>query len=240
MKKVQKRWIELKNELLDNKNRCFTFLMVYVFSVLVGVQSGYFLLPVLLLVGMAYQLKGFDLNLNQTKPSNLIHAIGLAGLFVLLAQFSIAKTNHFLIALPSSFGAIECIFYGLVFAICEELFFRGLMLKQLSKKIHPTSALILVSLLFGLYTRSMVGIVVGLGLGLLTQKANSVYPALFTNFLFRVILIYEAFNLGQFAGILHMFDASGFVYDWGNGLILLGLGLWCIGIALKAKEKVTN
>lgn len=239
MKKVQSRFIEIKNSLIENKDHCFTFLMVYVFGMLVGIQSGYFLLPVLLTVGFFYKLGKLDFYLNETKKRNLFYGIVIAFLMMGIAQMSVARTDHFFIALPSSFGVIECVFFGLVFALFEELFFRGLLLKQLSNKVHPYTALIISTVVFGIYTRSVMGLVMGIALGLLTLKADSLYPSIFANFLLRVLLIYEAFNLDQFAKVLHRFDASGFVYDWGNGLIVLGLCLWCVGIAMKAK-KVTE
>ncbi len=72
-------------------------------------------------------------------------------------------------------------------AICEEVFFRGFLLKSFKVDKYPVMAIILTSLLFGIFHMNVLqfvtGLLLGLVLGFVTYKSKSIYPAMILHFL---------------------------------------------------------
>ncbi len=79
--------------------------------------------------------------------------------------------------------------------ICEEIFFRGFMLKAFKVDKHPATAIFVTALLFGIYHMNVLQLITGLALGsvlgYITYKSKSIYPAIILHFLnnFTVVLI---------------------------------------------------
>lgn len=86
--------------------------------------------------------------------------------------------------------ALELFSVGIVTGIAEEIVFRGMVLKYLKRVIHPTGAIILSAVLFGLVhssTLSMVyATVVGLVLGALYVKFDSIVPSMVCHVFFNI------------------------------------------------------
>ncbi len=105
-------------------------------------------------------------------------------------------------------------------AICEELTFRGFILTGLSRHFSPVVALFLSSFLYALFHMNVFQAVphflLGLVLGLLTQRTGSVFPA---------IVLHAAFNalvgLGLGLGPIYAPDVfAWFVTDSGTPTLL--------------------
>jgi sodium transport system permease protein len=83
--------------------------------------------------------------------------------------------------------------FGLLAAVCEELAFRGLILSGLLRRFRPHNAVILSSFLFALFHMNVFQFVpaflLGLVLGLLTVRSNSLAPAILFHLLHNTLLI---------------------------------------------------
>jgi sodium transport system permease protein len=78
-------------------------------------------------------------------------------------------------------------------AVCEELAFRGFLLTGLQKRFRRRTAILLMSFLFALFHMNVFqflpSFVLGVVLGLLTVRSNSVLPAMFFHFLYNAVLL---------------------------------------------------
>ena len=92
---------------------------------------------------------------------------------------------------------IDFIFLVLIGTIgagfCEEMLFRGFLQKILEKKIHLIAAIIIPAILFGLI-HLMPWLVLqitllGIALGLLAWRTNSIYPTIFIHAINNLIAI---------------------------------------------------
>jgi sodium transport system permease protein len=78
-------------------------------------------------------------------------------------------------------------------AVCEELLFRGAVQRALGTKLFPLGAIALTALLFSAYHMSLVQALptftLGLALGALSWRADSVVPAMLAHFLNNAMAI---------------------------------------------------
>ncbi len=102
-----------------------------------------------------------------------------------------------LIVFNNFFLQVLCI--AILPAICEEVFFRGFLLKAFKVDKKPFFAILVTSILFGIYHMNILQLVTGffLGgtLGYITYKSKSIYPAILLHFLnnFLAIIIDKIF-----------------------------------------------
>lgn len=100
-------------------------------------------------------------------------------------------------------SAIEIILLSLFIVIgagiFEEILFRGLILSSFRKKCKPVGAIIFSSILFGIIhlnvTQYFYGFFLGLYLGYLVYKTNSIYPAILVHILNNLLVIVALFLL---------------------------------------------
>jgi membrane protease YdiL (CAAX protease family) len=99
----------------------------------------------------------------------------------------------------------------LICPIIEELFFRGLILKNFLKKYSPVYAILLSSLLFGIYHLSFDNLIshvfVGILFGILYFKTNSLIIVVLAHMIWNTfsLLIYEFVELDLASSILNLF-----------------------------------
>ncbi len=78
-------------------------------------------------------------------------------------------------------------------AICEELFFRGFLLTSFKVNKYPVIAILVTSVLFGLFHMNLLQFVTGFSLGIVlgfvTYKSKSIYPAIILHFLNNFVAV---------------------------------------------------
>ena len=81
-------------------------------------------------------------------------------------------------------------------AVCEELLFRGAVQRALTTRLFPIAAVVLTALLFSGYHMSLIQLLptftLGLLLGALAHRADSVVPAMIAHFLNNTMAILVA------------------------------------------------
>ncbi|MBE6626623.1 MAG: CPBP family intramembrane metalloprotease [Ruminococcaceae bacterium] len=86
--------------------------------------------------------------------------------------------------------ALELFSVGIVTGIAEEIVYRGMVLKYLKRVIHPVAAIIISAVVFGLAHSSLLSMVyatvVGLVLGALYVKFDSIVPAIVCHVFFNM------------------------------------------------------
>ena len=87
----------------------------------------------------------------------------------------------------------------LIVPIIEELFFRGLVLKNFLKKYSPVNAILLSSLLFGVHHLSfetlIIQIILGILLGILYYKTNSLIIVMLAHIIWNALCIFQYKNI---------------------------------------------
>jgi sodium transport system permease protein len=83
--------------------------------------------------------------------------------------------------------------YALLAALCEEFAFRGFILSGLRHRFRPWPAILLTSLLFALYHmnvfQALPAFVLGVILGILTVRSNSLLPSMMLHFLNNAVVM---------------------------------------------------
>jgi membrane protease YdiL (CAAX protease family) len=81
-------------------------------------------------------------------------------------------------------------------AVCEELLFRGAVQRAFTTRLFPIAAIVLTALLFAGYHMSLIQLMptftLGLLLGVLAHRADSVVPAMLAHFLNNTMAILVA------------------------------------------------
>jgi membrane protease YdiL (CAAX protease family) len=105
-------------------------------------------------------------------------------------QISEAKTKAMLS--QNSFGILLFNVFTFAFtpALCEELFFRGLIQRNLLRAMSPTIAIVVTALIFSLLHFALFGFVarafLGVILGVLAWKSSTLWPAIAAHFVFNL------------------------------------------------------
>jgi sodium transport system permease protein len=111
--------------------------------------------------------------------------------------------------------------FALTPAVCEELFFRGLILRGLLTRVPPATAIALCAAMFGIYHVDVYRLVpttlLGGMLGFIAWRSGSLLPAILAHFLNNAVLV----SLGT-AGLDRRIDAFGAV---AKGALLVGAAL---------------
>ncbi|MEL7496638.1 MAG: ABC transporter permease subunit/CPBP intramembrane protease [Planctomycetota bacterium] len=98
---------------------------------------------------------------------------------------------------------IIAISFSIIPALCEEWFFRGMLLRTLLKSVKPWRAILLTAVLFGAFhmiSNSVIAIdrlipttLVGLVLGYLAYKSDSIWPGVILHALHNAFVIFLAY-----------------------------------------------
>jgi sodium transport system permease protein len=89
--------------------------------------------------------------------------------------------------------AIVVLAIALAPAVCEEVLFRGALLRGLASRIHPLWALLIASAMFSVYhwkpVQMLPTFTLGLALGVLALRSGSILPSLIAHFLNNAMAI---------------------------------------------------
>ena len=134
-------------------------------------------------------------------------------------------------------------------AVCEEMLFRGVIMRSMKAKYRASSAIAITAVLFGLYHMSLVKFIptgfIGLLLCLVAWKADSIYPAMLMHFINNAISVIVSYYPEQVEKVLPVFakstlSVSDALYLGGMGLVLVGSGWTVLVKARKADKSVIS
>ena len=230
IKEILIKWKDLyMSDVKNNSIHLAMILLVMLFSY----RYGYIL--ILMIAGLIhyYHYRFKEFSLNQSQPKNLIFAL-LFALFIFLGSQKVLINGNYLL-LPSGNSFIGILVYTLGFAVMEELFFRGYLAHILNGKTNKAGLILIVTVVYGLYMQSMIGLVLGLGLMLLYVYSDSIYPGIFASFALRCFLYLEQSNPQLFEPLAQFFVQGGEIQTFALQLIVLGFLSIAIGLCLKCK-----
>jgi len=117
--------------------------------------------------------------------------------------------------------------FALLPAVAEELLFRGMIFKAISKKLKPAAAITVSALMFAMYHFSMYQLVYQFALGILfaciVYYTGSVIYSMIAHFLNNFLVI-----LFTYTGVLGAITPV----SWGIGSVLMAIGCAILGAAL--------
>lgn len=120
--------------------------------------------------------------------------------------------------------------------ICEEVLFRGILLRGFVRQMRPWSAILTVSMLFGLFHLSIFRLVptaiLGIPLAWLALRTGSLFPAMLTHILVNSIALFLSMGLIPDGITYWLFPAGPDAARVSPGALALGAGLLLAGIAL--------
>ena len=115
-------------------------------------------------------------------------------------------------------------------AVCEEVLFRGVLLRSFLRRFHPRTAILLTALLFGVFHMSLERVLptAGLGvvLGVLAWRSGSLLPGVVFHALHNGLSVLLARYEVEIPGI----SIAGAPVAWQVALVAfgLGLGMWAL------------
>jgi len=121
-------------------------------------------------------------------------------------------------------------------AICEEVLFRGILLRGFVRRLHPGVAVLAVSVLFGLFHlsifRFMPTAVLGIPLAYMCLRTGSLFPSVLAHALVNSIALSLSMGLVPDMITYWLFPAGPDVARVSAGALALGVGLLLPGIAI--------
>lgn len=132
-------------------------------------------------------------------------------------------------------GAI-ILFFALVPAVCEEVFFRGYVLSGLRRGLGPAGAIFVVAIAFGIFHGSAHRLIVTTGLGalfgLLVIRYRSVLPAVLAHFMHNALSMtaYKIAWLGELLTALGLPPQSSISEPPPLGWLAIAAGLLVLGL----------
>lgn len=170
-----------------------------------------------------------DFGLTPSSACNLGYAFITALCLFMLAQVWSVVCSETLFTMPFTYSLSTLILYSIVLAILDEVAYRGFIINLKPILKSNIMILILIMLMTMCHMRSWSGLLIGLVLGLMTIRSGSVYPAIFTSFLTRILLIYEIHHIEQFTWLLRFFSTRTLAER--IGMFLIGSGLIALAIS---------
>jgi len=140
-----------------------------------------------------------DFGLRATAPRFLVAAVlvGISMWFVTLTLVNLVQppgdTKALEKAVEQTSLVPTLIALAILPAVAEELVFRGILTRALTQRFQPIGAIAISALVFAVYhllpAQIVSTVVLGLALGYLTLRANSIVPAVIVHFLNNSIAI---------------------------------------------------
>lgn len=180
-----------------------------------------------------FQFKAQDFYFKKSPARNLGYAF-LAALFLFLfAQVWLILKSEMIFIIPKVDSLTNILIYSLLLAVVEEMLYRGFMMRLNPGFKHESIWIVIIALIMMLHTRSLSGLCVGIVLATLAIKSDSIYPAIFTSFVVRILITYEYHHIEQFSWLLKYLSARSLIQQ--IGLILLGFGLFALAMSFACK-----
>lgn len=195
--------------------------------------------------------------------TNAVSFLGGALISVGMVLLNLVITAALIKLFPQSTENMETVFAGLFEsnvvaaflviavtpAVCEEMLFRGVIMRSMKAKYRVSSAIAITAVLFGLYHMSLVKFIptglIGLLLCLVAWKADSIYPAMLMHFINNAISVIVSYYPEQVEKVLPVFAKSTLAVSdvlclCGAGLVLVGIGWMVLVKAQKADKAVIS
>ncbi len=195
--------------------------------------------------------------------TNAVNFLGGALISVGMVLLNLVITAALMKLLPQSTENMETVFADLFEsnvvaaflviavtpAVCEEMLFRGVIMRSMKAKYRVSSAIAITAVLFGLYHMSLVKFIptgfIGLLLCLVAWKADSIYPAMLMHFINNAISVIVSYYPEQVEKVLPVFakstlSVSDVLCLSGAGLVLVGIGWMVLVKAQKADQTVIS
>ena len=139
----------------------------------------------------------------------------------------------------AEFGFVEAfVLIAIAPAVCEEFLFRGYIFTAFKNKYRAVNAILVSSVLFGLYHMSLIRFFGTFVLGAITcyvaYKTDSIFPAMLMHFINNSIGVIGMYEPGLIPFVSD--GESGFVPQLIVAVVGLGLGGWMIG-AFNGRKK---
>ncbi|HPU96349.1 MAG TPA: ABC transporter permease subunit/CPBP intramembrane protease [Candidatus Hydrogenedentes bacterium] len=126
-------------------------------------------------------------------------------------------------------------------ALCEEVLFRGVLLRGFAGRFPAWAAVLLVSFLFGLFHLSIFRFLptalLGIPLAYIALRSGSVFPAMLAHALVNALALAFSLRIMPEPVSLWFFPAGPEVSQVSLGALILGAGLLPLGIALLEKGR---
>lgn len=233
LNEIKNKFIEWKNIFMQEAKKNSIQLGMILLMLILSYQFGYLLILPLALLIFYFHYKKDDFLLTLSPKLNLLYAF-LFSLFIFLAsQYVINDGNYLLMPKQDTLGEILIMTLGI--ALLEEMFFRGYLFNLLKKYMSPTMFIIILSLIYGLYMQSVAGLILGIGLTLMTYYTHSIYPSLFANFMIRILFVTQMFHKTYFQLLNSLYSLNSKMQSLG----LLCITLGCLFIAFSFVKKCT-
>lgn len=168
-------------------------------EIAIGVgQLGLVAVPVIAMVGWGYPRTVLGIRGAEGRDHAAAILIGLSAWYLnmhLVELFSLPEgdTVQFAQLLEEPALPVALIAIGLLPAICEEIVFRGVLLRGLATRFRPYAAVVIAAVLFSLYHLKPFQMpstfTLGLVFGALTLRSRSVIPAMIAHFLNNAIAL---------------------------------------------------
>jgi ABC-type Na+ efflux pump permease subunit/membrane protease YdiL (CAAX protease family) len=201
---------------------------------------GFLLVPTILFA-LRFRLRfDEDLSLRRTSPARVLGGVVLAPGVLLAANLVFRVQSRFLPVPEDLMEAFEKIVEAgggglpwILFAvavspgICEELFFRGLLLGQHRRVLSPARAVLLGALLFGFFHLSVYRLLptalVGAVAGWLVIHTGSIFPAMALHASYNALAVLASGRDGEWTRLVEGSGEGGLL-----ALVSLAVGVWLV------------
>jgi len=179
--------------------------------------------PIVFLIYKKYDIKKI-LRLNRISILNVIlivcitcFAIPVVGILnlvnMIIIKLIFGSTNLSQIQIPDVVTLMKgFIVIGMSAAVCEEVLFRGVIMRGY-EKLGKTKAIIITAFLFGLmhhdFQRFLGTFLLGILMGFLVYRADSIYAGMVAHFTNNSLVVLLTYGLGKLASLDMMKEAAG-------------------------------
>jgi len=179
--------------------------------------------PIVFLIYKKYDIKKI-LRLNKISILNIIlivfitcfsiPVVGILNLInMVIIKLIFGSTNLPQVQIPDVVTLIKgFIVIGMSAAVCEEVLFRGVIMRGY-EKLGKTKAIIITAFLFGLmhhdFQRFLGTFLLGILMGFLVYRADSIYAGMIAHFTNNSLVVLLTYGLGKLASFGNIKEAAG-------------------------------
>ena len=166
----------------------------------------------------------------------------LAGLENLIraAEDELMRITEQMLAVDTLGGlAVNLVVIALLAAVCEELFFRGLLQKTLSERINKHAAIWVTALIFSAVHMQFYGflprMLLGAALGYMVFFSGSLWLPILAHFINNAVGVIE-FYIAKKQNLTFDIENLGAEQSWYLGLLFLPICLWFLFLIAKSAK----